>query len=321
MFLLNDKTLKELSKNISINDTDEKILEKVYQADSKISAKADAEIREKVKALDVLDPSNQNYQDELQEKVNELVKIIPLQNRTEITQYVARRKLVLELFEKVLNVELNKLKDGVRIDEKLMHNLIFQQTSDNPNNSDLWLVNEDFIYFNGSSEINFSNLIIDGKKVFKTSFVEEEEKYLNSLGEKRLEKKPDILLFPEEGKCVIVELKAPEVNVATHISQVNFYANMLRNYTTSDFEITTFYGYLIGEGIEDRDVRGRVSGFKHSYHLNYWFKPSEDVTGFGDKNGKDGNIYMEILKYSTLLKRAKLRNKIFIDKLTSNNSN
>jgi len=94
---------------------------------------------------------------------------------------------------------------------------------------------------------------------------------------------------------------------------VDFYANLIRNYTTDKFQITTFYGYLIGENIEDRDVRGRVSRFEHSYHFDYWFRPSENVIGFDDKT--NGSIYTEVIKYSTLLKRAKLRNKIFIDKL------
>ena len=102
--------------------------------------------------------------------------------------------------------------------------------------------------------------------------------------------------------------------MADHISQVDFYASLLHNYTIDELKLNTFYGYLIGESIEDRDVRGRVSRFRHAYHMNYWFRPTEDVTNF---NGlPNGNIYMEIMKYSTLLERAKLRNKIFIDKLT-----
>ena len=121
------------------------------------------------------------------------------------------------------------------------------------------------------------------------------------------------MLFPEEGKCVIIELKAPDVNVSAHLTQIDFYASLIRNYTVDDFRITTFSGFLIGEDIEDRDVRGRVSRFEHSLHLDYWFRPSEKVIGFGDRS--DGSIYTEVIKYSTLLKRAKLRNQIFIEKL------
>jgi len=154
--------------------------------------------------------------------------------------------------------------------------------------------------------------VYKGDKLFDKVFNEEEKRYLNSLGEKRLSKRPDILLFPEEGKCLIIEMKAPDVNVSEHISQVDFYASLLRNYTRDDIQITSFYGYLIGESIENRDVRGRVGRFEESLHMDYWFRPSEKVVGFGRS---DGSIYIEVIKYSTLLKRALLRNKIFIKKL------
>ena len=137
---------------------------------------------------------------------------------------------------------------------------------------------------------------------------------MKSLGEDRLSKRPDVLLFPEEGKCIIIEFKAPDVNVSEHLSQIDFYANFIRNYTIDDLQITSFYGYLIGESIEDRDVRGRVSRFEHSIHLGYWFRPSENVIAYADDR-KDGNLYTEVIKFTTLLQRAKLRNKIFIEKL------
>ncbi len=129
-------------------------------------------------------------------------------------------------------------------------------------------------------------------------------------------KKPDILLFPDEGKCLIIEFKAPNVNVSKYLTQINSYASLINNYSKVKFNINTFYGYLIGENISDRDVRGNVSAFERSMHLDYWFKPSEKVVGFD--NRKDGSIYTEVIKYSTLLERAKKRNSIFIDKLLLN---
>ncbi len=150
--------------------------------------------------------------------------------------------------------------------------------------------------------------------MFNKEFTVEEDRYLNSLGERRLDRRPDVLLFPDEGKCIIIEFKAPDVNVAEHMTQIDFYASLIRNYTDDAFSINMFYGYLIGEDIEDRDVRGRVSRFEHSYHLDYWFRPSENVVGFDNRS--DGSLYTEVIKYSTLLKRAQLRNRIFINKLT-----
>jgi len=316
MFLLNPKTLQSLQNKINIGDSDDTILRKVYEADAKIVAEKDAEIKQQIKEIEKLDTTKDDYQVKLTERVNKFVKAIPLQNRTSLIQYVARRKLVLELFDKILKKEIEKLKNGGRIDEDLMHNLIFQQSSENPETSDLWLIAEEFIYFKGFSENRLDQVEINGKKIFNRVFTEEEEKYLNSLGEKRLTKRPDILLFPEEGKCIIIEFKAPDVNVSEHLSQIDFYANLIRNYTDDEFQITTFYGYLVGESIEDRDVRGRVSRFEHSYHLDYWFRPSENVNGFDGRS--NGSLYTEVIKFTTLLERAKLRNKIFIYKLEGN---
>jgi len=311
MFLLNEETIKRA--NVKPTDDENTALEKIYKADSELVAKKDIEIKKRIDALDKLAPNSSDYQEKLAEEIKALTKVIPLQNRTSLTQYVARRIMVLKLFQKALDYELEKFKNGGRIDEKTLHNLIFQQTSDNPEDSDLWLIAEEFVHFEGVSETNLKDITYRGEKIFNKDFSEDDNRYLNSLGEKRLEKRPDILLFPQEGKCVIIELKAPDVNVSEHLTQIDFYASLIRNYTADNFQFTSFYGFLIGEDIEDKDVRGRISRYEHSLHLKYWFRPSEKVIDFSGR--VDGTIYTEVIKYSTLLQRAKLRNKIFIEKL------
>ncbi len=311
MFLLDEETAKDIS--VSINDSESDILKKFYEAEAKKEASLDAEIKESIDNLDNLDTRSPNYKDELEKEIERLVKVIPLQNKKSLTQYVARRKLILDLFDKILERKLKVQQSASNFDEALIHNLLFQQGDSENRDSDLWIINEDFIYFQGSSEKQLSKLEINGEKVFKEKFTEEEERYLTSLGENRKIKRPDVLLFPEEGKCIIIEFKAPHVNASDHLTQIDTYANLIRNYSIDKFQITTFYGYLLGESIETRDVRGAVSAFEESYQFDYLYRPSIKVVGFDDR--KDGSIYTEVIKYSTLLKRAKQRNKIFIDKL------
>ncbi len=311
MFLLDDETAKNIS--ISINDSQSDILKKFYEAEAKKSASIDAEIKESIDNLDKLDTRSPNYDEELEKEIGRLVKAIPMQNRKTLTHYVARRKLVLDLLDKILARQLTVQQQKENYDEALIHNLLFQKGSTNTANSDLWIINEDFIYFKGSSEKQLSKLEIDGEKVFKDKFSEEEERYLTSLGENRKIKRPDVLLFPEEGKCIIIEFKAPHVNASDHLTQIDRYANLIRNYTEDKFQITTFYGYLLGESIEPRDVLGTVSRYEHSYQFDYLYRPSENVNGFDGR--ANGSIYTEVIKYSTLLERAKQRNKIFVDKL------
>ena len=50
-----------------------------------------------------------------------IVKLVPLQNRTNITKHIARRRLVLEIFDMIMNKELEKLEQGGRVDENLLH--------------------------------------------------------------------------------------------------------------------------------------------------------------------------------------------------------
>lgn len=311
MFLLDDETAKNIS--VSINDSESDILKKFYEAEAKKQASIDAEIKESIDNLDKLDTRSPNYEEELEKEIGRLVKAIPMQNKKNLTHYVARRKLVLDLLDKILARQLQVQQQKENYDEALIHNLLFQKGSNNTENSDLWIINEDFIYFKGSSEKQLSKLEIDGQKVFKEKFSEEEERYLTSLGENRKIKRPDVLLFPEEGKCIIIEFKAPQVNASDHLTQIDRYANLIRNYTEDKFQITTFYGYLLGESIEPRDVLGTVSRYEHSYQFDYLYRPSENVNGFDGRT--NGSIYTEVIKYSTLLERAKQRNKIFIDKL------
>lgn len=314
MFLLSDDLAGELK--ISINDSSKKILEKYYVAEAKKKAELDSHLKASIDSLDKLDTTSEDYSEELGQQIDELVKSIPQQNKIELTHYIARRKLVLELFTKILGQKLLVQQGDVRNkDEALLHNLMFKQGSEETNSSDLWIINEDFIHFNGVSESKISDVRLNGKNIIRKDLSDAEQDFITSLGENRLGKKPDILLFPQEQKCVILEFKNPDVSVAKHLTQINNYATLLRNFSIPELQLTTFYGYLIGEKIEPNDVRAHDADFKNAHNFAYLFRPSKTVAGIYSNEGKDGSLYTEVIKYSTLLERAKLRNKIFVDKL------
>ncbi len=313
MFLLNPESIRDAK--IKLSDTEERILEKVYQADAKLIAKKDAEIKKRIDALDNLNPNSKEFRETLNREIEDLARALPTQNKIALTHYVARRKLVLQLFKKVLGRKLTVQQGEDRsADEKLLHNILFPQKSNDPEQSDLWILNEDFIYFSGTSDVPLSQVKLGGNKIFKMEFADEEEKYLKAGRQNRKIKRPDVLLFPAEGKCILIEFKDPAVNVAEHLSQTDFYAYLIRNYTVDTVQITTFYSYLIGENIEAKDVRGHVSAYEHSYHFDYLFRPSVKV--IGESPRIDGSIYSEVIKFSTLIERAEKRNEIFIKKLT-----
>ena len=318
MFLLNKETLKNIK--INVQDTDEIILKKVYKEDAKLLAEKDANIKKQIDKINELNPVSKDYENDLNERTSSLVKAIPLQNRTALTHTVARRKLVLKLFEKTIENQLliqQSIKDNEErnMNEKLLHNLIFQQSSSNPDKSDLWLISEDFIYFRGTSEAKLGDIKLDGTKILKedNELKNDEKDYIKSLNENRYANKTDVLLFPNEGKCIIIEFKNPKVNSAKHLTQIDNYASLIWNFTKKEFQINTFYGYLIGEKIEPKEVRMHDARFEESYHFNYLFRPSKPIAGIF-RNG-DANLYTEVITYSMLLKRAQNRNAIFINKL------
>ena len=250
------------------------------------------------------------------------MKLVPLQNRTNVTKHIARRRLVLEIFDMIMNKELEKLEQGGRVDEDLLHNLIFQQHSTNTKDSDLWLLDDQYLYFDGCSEKLLDKIEINGIKLIKEELTDEEKSYkVRQLGDKIINvghRRPDILLYPSEGKCIIIEFKAPDVDVSAHLDQINKYAMVINNLSNENFKIHSFYGYIIGENIEYDFIEESNSSFKQSPNLKFIFRPSYDIPG---KFGREkGDLYTEIIKYSDILKRAQLRNRILLEKLEENNA-
>ena len=308
---------EEALVDADINDSVEDILSKAYVYDAKLIAKQDAEYQEKKKQIEQLDTTSETYKDDLEKMVTELTKTIPLQCKESLSRYVTHRSLVLELFDKLIKRETQIQNESDRkIDEKLIHNLLFTQHSKNAEMSDIWMLNEDYLYYRGYSEHKLSEIKIDEKPLFKTEIDEEEERYLNSLGEHRLSKRPDILFFPSEHKCVIIELKSLDANLSNYLTQINKYASFIRSYTTDDFYIDTFYGYLIGEAMEPRDVRAADNDFKYDPKFNFCYRSSKSIACLWDESGgHDGSLYTEALSFSVMLKRALKRNESFKNRL------
>ena len=309
-YLLSDEALKD----VDINDSPLEALQKAYIYDAKIMASADVDYTTQ---LEKLDTRSESYKEDLKKIVDNVVNGTTLRDRTALSRYVTHRRLVIELLEKILERRTDsQLTPGSRNeDERLIHNLIFQQHSDNPGESDMWLLNEEYLYFKGCSEARLVDVTIDGNKLFREEITEEEERYFKSLGHDRMTRRPDILLFPDEAKCIIIEFKNPEVDLSLHLNQINKYAYFLRNFTNKEFVIDTFYGYLIGETIEKRDVRAADGDFKAAPKLEYFFRPKKTIPDDTGEPARDGELYTEILQFSVLKERAKRRNDAFIERL------
>lgn len=309
-FLISDEIFNQVTKRLSLNASSDEIFTEFYKAEAEVLAQRDIEISKKIDAVISIDTSSKNCMQELDKLSEEIVKLLPLQNRNSLVQYVARRKLVLKAFKGILDNSPNPT-----IKEANFHNLFLTKGENNTyDNSNLWMLSEDFIYYSGKSEEQLCNFKLNDENVFNSEFSTEEERYLLSLGENRKIKRPDILLFPQENKCIIIEFKNVEVNVSDHLNQINKYAYFLRNFTNEKFQFKQFYGYLIGEPIECEDVRAADSDFKSFHDGKGMFRPKKNVVCKNNQNA-DGELYMEVLPYTELLEKATLRNRIFIEKL------
>lgn len=166
------------------------------------------------------------------------------------------------------------------------------------------------------SEVAFKDVTFKGKKLLRPieEFSDSDRAYIEGKSKSR----PDILLFPEEGKCVIVELKRPDVNLSDSIPQINKYAHIIYNYSAPEYKLNRFYVYLIGGELNAQvaqDIRAVDSAYCFAKRFNYLYQ-TRKVPSTTDAH--DADMYVEIHSYATFLERAKARNKLFLDLLLKN---
>lgn len=309
---------------IGLNDSDEDITKKLFEVQAKQLAEQSITIQNTYEELVELeakefDPSDEEYETKFRETSRKLLDLIPQQNKDELARYVIRRDMVVRLLKLALKNELVKQLDWkkkkaagetVREDQEgLIHDIIFKRKSINGPN-DLWILNEEFVHFNGCSDIPLNEIECGGEKLIREDINIEDA--LASVGldiGHRLEKRPDIFLFPEEGKCILIEFKAPGVDVSLHLDQLPKYAKLIANYSKK--KITQFYGYLIGENINRLDIPDR---YNRAVYSGYWFNPSETIKDL-ETDFPIADLYQEIIPFSTIGTRAEMRNRSFAEKL------
>lgn len=308
------------ASGVSFSDSDVNTLKKVYEYSAFKKAESDAKLKKVIDSLDELNPTERNFQRKLNNKVRELHKLVKPSVRTELLNYLSRRTLVLELLQKALNQQLlcqNVVKKK-RNPEAIFHNLLFTQHSTNALDSNLWMIDEEYIHFEGVSEGKLDNVLFRGEPLFKKELTPEEQEYKIRLdGTDVGNKRPDVLLFPEEGKCIILEFKAPKVKVEEHRDQITQYATIIHALSSEKYPFRAFYGYLIGENEDIYSIIDRDGDFVYSKSLGYVFRPHKRLAD--PLNRGEASLYMEIIRYSDLLKRAQLRNKIYTDKILNKN--
>lgn len=322
-----DEDLEELIKLFSLNreiikkmgyrygETKATFLRRYKMYDAELEADNDTRISQLFDSMKSLNPSDPHFKSRLNKKVREITSLIPEKNRASVADYISSRKAVLKILEMILEKKLSVQEEHKKHMEKerLIHDLLFKKHSKDTFDSNLWILNEDFIHFQGVSECELRNAEYNGEKIIREDLSEEEIVKLKSFNRDQLGKRTDILLFPQEHKCIIIELKSTEADVTKYLLQTVEYAGLIRQYTKEKFEITNFYGYLIGEDFDFEAVVNAYPSFVESPYLDYVYIPDQQING--GRYRPKGTMYYEVLKYSSLLERAKIRNSIFFDKI------
>jgi hypothetical protein len=218
--------------------------------------------------------------------------------------------MVASVLKKILAKELeyqNQLTDkGKRKDkEGLIHDLILKRKStDTSVLNDLWILNEEFLHFDGCSDLPLKQIkMLDGKNLLREITDEE----IRDIGIKS-GKRPDIFLFPDEGKCVLIEFKEPDEDLSDHLQQLPKYCMLIANYSLQKFD--KFYCYLIGENINPRidlnEYDETVTGD--------WVRSNIPIRSVKTRESL-AILQLEVIKLSSLYDRAHRRNKSFAEKL------
>ena len=225
-------------------------------------------------------------------------------NSAVLAEYVAHRRVIIELFER----GLRRQDDGKFNKEKYMHNLIYpmKATSDDIAHDahNLWLIDEKLSYCNYiSSDIPFDN---DYKQERSDILILDNPVAVS-------DDKNDGTVFDS---ITIFELKRP----------------MRDDYSDSDNPITQLYDYIRkirnGEAKDKyhRPVKVNTSTKYYLYAVcdvtsrlerlidQYNFTPTPDSLGYYYFH-KTFNAYFENITYDKILNDAKKRNHVLFDKL------
>ena len=184
---------------IKTSDSEKDILEKFYRSDSLKQATMDAILKDVFDQLKTLDSNDPEYEKKFEELSNDLNRKIPLRNKNCLSKYMSGRRVALEYFrmalDKELDVQKTKVKGKRNMEEHRLHNSLLKRKCANTSKSNLWMLNDEFIYFTGFSDVPLNQMKNEkGEDIFDFANVTEEER---ALLENRDDDKPDIILFDE----------------------------------------------------------------------------------------------------------------------------
>lgn len=302
-----------VKKSVKLTDDDETIVKNLHVEEAKYVADKSNAARKVIDQLNDMDPTASEYQQDLEKKTSELSALIDAQNKEELSKYVVRRELVASLLDRILKqdllVQIAPLQDGRKRRDKegFIHDLIFKRKSGSKLN-DLWILDEEFVHFEGCSDAPLNEIRAMSGEYLLTNIPEDEIKKRQL----KITKRPDVFLFAEEGKCILIEFKSTDVDLSDYLQQTEKYCTLIANYSVKKIE--KFYCYLIGETINAIDV---PADYERTVN-DTWLREKIRIVDQTEMRNVIAYSQQEILKLTDIASRAHRRNKSFAEKLGIN---
>lgn len=313
-FGISSSMLNNMNIKVHFSDTEENIAKRTLRKYQDEIVKETSEIVDKKQEILMLDPTSQEFRDKITELSWKLTSSIKKVDMANLSQLVVRRATIIEILKLAVKSMLNCQGDagGRNQNEKIIHNIFFPTGKDNSESidHDIWVLNEEYHYFEHiSSDKSLSTIPWkDQGKLFESDIDESLEKLFAKNNQDHRLKRPDIAIFNQEGAAIIIEFKAPGVELQEHTNDLIQYARLLA--AKSNGKISRFYGYLIGDTIDESRIPPNYTMFPSG--MGYF---STDPIKDPSTRTEYGDLYSEILMYDQFIDRAENRLKIYKEKL------
>jgi len=296
------KHRKELIEDIPAGLSDEKLDLELHKRQGML----EVEIKERGQEILSKDFASVDDLPEFLDKYHRFIEEVNDTGKTQLADYIVKRKLMLELFEKTLSLTDKKRYSK----EKNIHQIVFPlgQISDDIDyeKHNLWIVDEKLSYhvYLASNKKLSQMEVIDTKSnnqpdliIFDSpfAFVEDEPPFHSVV----------IIEFKRPGREEYSEKDNPIVQVYSYVRDIKEGKVMDKNGRPIPVgESTPFYAYIIC------DLSNKMGIFAVNANLT---KTPDNMGYFG--YNKELSTYVEIISFDKLFQDSKKRNKILFDKL------
>ncbi len=313
-FGITQSMLEEANIKIHFGDTEDNLARRVlkkFQDDIVADTSGILAMKQNLLALD---PRTDDFRAKVNELAWQYTSTIKRMDMANLSQLVVRRSAMIELLRHAVSKLLDCQKiDGKRNEhERIIHNVFFPTGKDSSETTDhdIWLLSEEYQYFEHiASDKQLSSLTwMDGSKLFTPDVDDELMQMFAKNNMEHKAKRPDIALFNQEGAAVIIEFKAPEVDLQEHVNDLAQYARLLA--AKSSGRIKKFYGYLIGGAIDETRVPLEWKAFSNGkgfFHTGTLVDNKSRLPY--------GELYSEMLFYQDFIDRADLRLGVYRERL------